>query len=218
MCNAYVGEVQAETKTEKLKIAVAKFTPKAPKYKSIDPEGEAFSDMLITALYETGHFILLEREILEYLEEEAKEKNEFLAADVMITGAITAFEPEYKKRTINISSIFGGLGCLFSLFTGKKSKTLETLSKTGGKIETKQSYVAIDLRVVEVRTREILGATRVSTVTSDIEWEVDLTVFSEKIGALATAFKQYRNTPMEKAIYETLLKAVKYIVSILPSQ
>jgi curli biogenesis system outer membrane secretion channel CsgG len=207
---------------EKLKIAVASFKVKAPKYKDIDPEGEAFADMLITALYKTGYFEVLEREILKEMEEELslskEEEKEYKIADVMVAGAITGFEPNYKGFILNIATIFNLLSCLFGVLGKPKvEESLKQLSKetAGMKIGFKKSYFAIDIRVVRVKTREVVGATRIETITKDV-------VFGSKLASLrndvklAAAFVDFENTPIEKAIYESLEKAVDYITKILP--
>jgi hypothetical protein len=50
-----------------------------------------------------------------------------------------------------------------------------------------------------------------------VKWSIDLAAFHKSIG-LAGAFEEYKNTPMEKAIYESLSKAVDYIVTIIESK
>lgn len=209
------GIVFAETKMEvekpqvqlvgkRASIAVAKISVKAPKYKSIDPEGTNMHDMIITALFKTGRFLIYEREIEEELQKEraiTKQEKEYKAADIMVTGAITGFEPKAAGREIGggmCLPIFGGL------FAGAGTTKIE------------EAYIAADIRVVDVKTGAILGASRIEGRPGKREFGfIASTWFSSFMGL--GGLNQYQQTPIEEAIYDMLDKIVGYLVNIIPA-
>lgn len=115
-------------------IAVGTFRCKASKCSS--DLGDGISDALTTALLNTGKFAVYERENTGQLTEEAFLSGgaAFEGADLLIFGSITQYEPEASGGGINV------LG--FSL--GQKKST-----------------IAMDLRIVDVKTRRIIGGTQV---------------------------------------------------------
>ncbi len=192
----------------KARIAVGKFEVKAAK--AGWEIGDGIKDMLIDSLFNTGRFIVLEKgETMSDLKEEfqlgesgwskkAPEKGTFETADIILTGAITAFEPDYKKK--------GGGGIVIPL-----------PFKVGGgiKIEKKEAYIAAHLRLVDVRTRRIIKTAKVEGYASKSNIGI---VGGGLIGsvALGTGLEKYKNTPMEKAIMVMLENAVKEIIKSVP--
>ncbi|MCD6407824.1 hypothetical protein J7L87_02085 [bacterium] len=197
-------------KGPKARIAVGRFEVKAAK--AAWEIGEGIKDMLIDALFRTGRFIVLEKgEGIEDLKEEfqfgeggwsreAPKKGTFETADIILTGAITAFEPEYKGK--------GGGGIFIPLpFKG------------GGaiKIKKEEAYIAAHIRLVDVRTRRVIKTARVEGYAS-----------KHKVGilgggllgpiALGAGFEKYKNTPMEKAVMVMLDNAVNEIVKSVPTE
>lgn len=192
----------------KARIAVGRFQVKAAK--AAWEIGDGIKDMLVDALFNTGRFIVLEKgETMSDLKEEfqlgesgwskkAPEKGTFETADIILTGAITAFEPDYKKK--------GGGGVVIPL-----------PFKIGGglKIEKKEAYIAAHLRLVDVRTRRILKTAKVEGYASKSNVGI---VGGGLIGtvALGAGFQKYKNTPMEKAVMVMLENAVNEIIKSVP--
>ncbi len=194
----------------KARIAVASFRCKASKcYEGI---GDGLADMLTTALFQTGKFIVLERgEGLEALKEELNLSNsEYVekgkgakkglmeGADILVIGAITAFEP-------NASGVKGGIG-------GGPLK-VPFLGGVFGK--KKEAYIAADIRLVDVRTGRIINATKVEGKASS--WGIGGgagTIIGSV--ALGGALGVYKNTPMEKAVRVMLENAVNSISQMVP--
>ncbi len=194
----------------KARIAVASFKCKAAKCNG--EIGSGIADMLATALFKTGKFIVLERG--EGLEEIKKELNlgqsGYVAAgkapkigllegaDILVVGAITAFEPD-------ASGIKGGVGV--SPFR------VPFLAGIGG--AKKEAYIAADIRLVDVRTGRVINATRVEGKASS--WKLG-GLGGTIIGtvALGGALGAYKNTPMEKAIAVMLDRAVQEIAKMVP--
>jgi len=192
----------------KARIAVGKFEVKAAK--AAWEIGDGIKDMLIDSLFNTGRFIVLEKgETMSDLKEEfqfgesgwskkAPEKGTFETADIILTGAITAFEPDYKKK--------GGGGIVIPF-----------PFKVGGglKIEKKEAYIAAHLRLVDVRTRRIIKTAKVEGYASKSNIGI---LGGGLIGtvALGAGFQKYKNTPMEKAVMVMLENAVKEIIKSVP--
>ena len=194
----------------KARIAVASFRCKAAKcYEGI---GEGLADMLTTALFQTGKFIVLERgEGLEALKEELNLSNsEYVekgkgpkkglmeGADILVVGAITAFEP-------NASGIKGGIG-------GGPLK-VPLLGGVFGK--KKEAYIAADIRLVDVRTGRIINATKVEGKASSWGMGGGAGTIIGSV-ALGGALGVYKNTPMEKAVRVMLENAVNSISQMVP--
>ncbi len=194
----------------KARIAVASFKCKAAKCSG--EIGSGISDMLATALFKSGRFIVLERgEGLEAIKEElnlgqsgyvearkAPKIGLLEGADILVVGAITAFEP-------NASGIKGGAAV--SPFR------VPFLGGIGG--AKKDAYIAADIRLIDVRTGRVINATRVEGKATS--WKIG-GLGGTIIGtvALGGALGAYKNTPMEKAIAVMLDRAVQEIARMVP--
>ncbi len=194
----------------KARIAVASFKCKAAKCSGAI--GDGLSDMLATALFRTGRFIVLERgEGLKAIQEElnlgqsgyvrkgaAPKMGLMEGADILVIGAITAFEP-------NASGIGGG-----GIVIPYKIPLIG-----GARLSKKEAYIAADIRLVDVRTGRIINATTVEGKASS--WKVGGgmgTILGSV--ALGGALGAYKNTPMEKAIRVMLYNAVNAIAKMVP--
>ncbi len=119
-------------------------------------------------------------------------------ADILVVGAITAFEP-------NASGIGGG-GIVIPFkvpFIG------------GAAVSKKEAYIAADIRLVDVRTGRVINATKVEGKASS--WKIGGgtgTVIGSV--ALGGALGTYKNTPMEKAIRVMLESAINAIAQMVP--
>jgi curli biogenesis system outer membrane secretion channel CsgG len=203
-----IGQAQAEYYNgPKARIAVARFDIKAAK--APYEIGEGLSEMLTTELFNTNRYIVLERQQLEDILKEqdlgasGRVKPETAApigqvegAELLVYGAVTAFEPNYRGGGggLVIPGLNVGLG--------------------GG---AKQAYMAIDVRVVDTRTSRILAATTVEGKSTDYG-----AIFGAVIGGGTTRMPiglgGWKNTPMEKAIRVCIKRAVDFIVSRTPAQ
>ncbi len=194
----------------KARIAVASFKCKAAKCSG--QIGSGIADMLATALFRTGRFIVLERgEGLKAVQEElnlgqsgyvrpgaAPQIGQMEGADILVIGAITAFEPE--------ASGVGGGGLVIPYkipFLG------------GAKFKKKEAYIAADLRLIDVRTGRVIAATTVEGKASS--WKVG-GLMGGVLGdvALGGGLEAYRNTPLEKAVRVMLYNAVEAISRMVP--
>ena len=164
--------------------------------------GEGLSDMLVTALVQTGCFKVLERETLAEIKEElellgAKPKQTLKGADFLLTGAVTALEMK--------ASGIGGGGLVVPL---------PFLGGAGIKAGKQKAHIALDLRVVRVRDAEILIAKAVEGKSE--RWRFGLGGGGFFGTVLAAGwFEVFKNTPMEEATRDLIYHAVKLIVNEL---
>jgi curli biogenesis system outer membrane secretion channel CsgG len=191
----------------KARIAVADFKCKAAKCSG--EIGSGLSDMISTALFQSNRFIVLERgETLDDIKEElalaqsgyteegkAAEMGLMEGADILLTGAVTAFEPEASGGGGGVGIIAGGL---FGV---------------GGAVEN--AYIAADLRLVDVRRSRVISAAKVEGEASS--WKLG-GLGGGIVGgvALGGALGGYKNTPMEKALRVMLDRAVDTVANQVP--
>ncbi|MCS7278520.1 MAG: CsgG/HfaB family protein [Thermodesulfobacteriaceae bacterium] len=165
--------------------------------------GDGLADMLITALVNTNCFRVVERIVLEEIREELElmgiqPQTTLKAADFIITGAVTALE-------LKASGIGGG-GLVVPLPWG-----------LGAKIGKSSAHIALDMRIVKVKTGEVLTA---KTVEGKSErWAFGLVgggLFGTTIGG--AYFNAVKNTPLEEATRDLLARAVTLIVESLKTE
>jgi len=191
----------------KARIAVSRFTDKTGKGWWTGEIGDGMADMLTTSLFNTNRYIVLERQTLQDVlaeqdlgasgrikQETAASIGEIEGAELLITGAVTEFEP-------GSSGIGGGLGGIGGGVLG---------GVLGG---LKKSHVAIDMRVIDTRTSRIVAATSVEGKATDFNLGGVL-VGSHVGGGLGG----YSKTPIEKAVRVALGEAVKFIASKTPAK
>jgi len=184
-----IEEAQAVSSFDKMRIAVAKFENKTGYMVT-----EGMTDMVVSALFNTNKFIVLERENLDIVLQEQKlsnigvidEKTSIPAgllegAEFLVLGALTEFEPDYK----GVKTPLGG---------------------------AKTSHLALDLRIVDSKTARIVSSV---TVKGDATDATISTGVLKYIGAgpLASGLSLWSKTPMDGAIRLCLDKAVDYIVT-----
>ena len=152
--------------------------------------GDGMTDMLTSALFNSGRFIVLEREQLKEVTKEqdlansSRFKKETAApigqlegAELLIRGSVTQFEPNCK----------GGSAILVS---------------------AKEACMAINLRIVDAKTGRVVNATTVEGTSSS--GSVGL-IFARS--ALPVGLGAYSKTPMEAAIRNCIETAVQHIVN-----
>ena len=199
-----VNEV-VKYKGPKARIAVASFKCKAAKCNG--QIGSGISDMLTTALFKTGKFIVVERsgEGLGAIEKELslntsmnRPSRNLEGADILVVGAITAFEPKAGGITAGGIVVPRGVPFLGGMKFGKN-----------------EAYIAADIRLIDVRTGRIINATTVEGRAS--KWSVGgLGGGVTSSIALGGGLSVYKNTPMEKAIRVMIDNAVKEISKLVP--
>lgn len=192
------------------RIAVGDFGVRAARAGS--EIGPGVSDMLVTALFQSDRFIVLERgQSLGAVKQEvdlagsgyvnpdaAPEKGGWEGADILLMGAVTAFEPKAS------GSRGGGI-------------FLPLPARVGGgiRLERDEAYIAADLRLVDTRTSRIVNTTRVEGRSSSFRFGGLAGALLGRV-VLGGAWETYRNTPMEQAVMVMLDNAVAEIARLVP--
>ena len=147
------------------RITVGKIKPKADK--CTYDMAAAIGEMLSTALTNTGRFIVLasQEEVAEladeidlaqsgYVEEgRGPEKGLMEGADILVTGAVTAFEPNAG----------GGGGVL----VGFKKKAF---GKIG--VKSKTAEIIMDIKLIDILTRRILKVTSIDAKSKKLGTDI----------------------------------------------
>ncbi len=168
------------------RIAVEAFEFKAARGGS--QIGRGMSDMLADALFNSGRFIVLEREhIKDVIKEQdfgasgrvrkdtAAPIGQIEGAQLLIRGSVTEFEPNCR----------GGSVLLFG---------------------AKQACIAINLRIVDATTGRVVNATTVQGTSATVGGG-----FIFATSPLPVGLGAWSKTPMEKAIRNCIETAVNYI-------
>ncbi len=212
LCGLAVADVE-ETLTyqgNKARIAVGQIKPKADQCSY--EMAAAIGEMLSTALTNTERFIVLaSQEEVEELAEEidlgeseyveegrGPEKGLMEGADILVTGAVTAFEPEA-----------GGGGGVLGGFKDKAFGEAGLASKT--------AVIIMDIKLIDIRTRRILKAQSIEAKSKS--WKSDMAGggWVEDM-ALSGGLGVYSNQPMEKAIRTVLAKTVDMVSKEVPQE
>jgi len=194
------------------RISIANFDIKAAKaYGEI---GTGLREMLVTALVNSNRFRVLERQVLDAVMQEQQlgasgaaapgqsgaQRGQIRISDIIITAAVTEFEPQ-------ASGGGGGFGI------GGRTGGALVGALLGGAMN--KAHMALDIRIIDTSTSEVLSATRVQGQATDIMGGI----FAGALGGvpLGIGLGGYSNTPMEKAIRVCIIEAVKYIAQTTPA-
>lgn len=184
----------------KARITIAAFTDKSVKgYSEI---GAGMTDMFTSALFNTNRFIVLERN-----ERGEKVREQDLAvssrinkgseavigtvegAELLVVGAITAFEPSAGVIDGSMTTHLAGAGSV-----------------------DKTAHLALDIRIIDAKTSRILATRSIEGTAQESGGLAGIVV-----GPLARGFGAFAKTPMEKAIRVCLQTAVNFIVQQTPA-
>jgi curli biogenesis system outer membrane secretion channel CsgG len=192
------------------RIAVADFEVKAAKASS--EIGSGLREMLVTALLNSSRFSVMERQALNALMQEqelassgaaepggAVLRGKIKTADLVVTAAVTEFEPQATGGA-------GGIGGGGRIGRGVLGGLL------GASINN--AHMALDIRIIDTSTSEVLAATRVQGKATDIAGNIGLGFLGN--WGLGAGLSGYANTPMEKAIRVCIVEAVRYVSQTIP--
>lgn len=193
---------------ESVERAVAAMNRRLPDAALLTPQLllAGIRDQLITELFLSERFIVLEREALDAVLAEQAFVTDTLAlpaatlegADVLVLAAITAIDPGLDGGALPLPVPLGddGLGIL--------------------SLRAARGYVALDLRIVDARSARVLN----STTVEGRYWRLgaDMTAYFDiggdilELPGLASLF---RNTPLEAALQRMSLAAVASITAAI---
>lgn len=163
--------------------------------------GDGMRDMLTTALFNSNRYIVLEREQLSAVMDEqdlgasGRVKKgteapigEIYGADLIITAAVTEFQASQEG--------VGGATRVLGVSVG------------GG---VKKAHMAIDIRIIDAKTSQIVAATSVEGSASSFG-----AGGATRVGRLPVALGGFSNTPAEKALRDCIEAAVDYVITKTP--
>ena len=166
--------------------------------------GEGMREMLVTALFQTRRFTLLERDLLpEILKEQdmagtgrvqagtAPATGGIIGTDLIITGAVT----EFLGDAMTVDGAADAWGT-----------QVDAMVKKG--------YVGLDIRVVDAKTSQVVVATYVMGKASNYGFEAEPGPESK----LPVSLSVFARTPAEKAIRSAIKKAAADIVRMVPKE
>lgn len=186
-----IGEAAAEPATgAKMRIAVMDFENKT----SYDV-GNGMRSMLTSALFKTGRFIVIEREML---------KDVLVEQKLGTTGVVS------DETAVPVGQIEGAQLLIYGTVTDFEPGQQGVRTAVGG---AQQSHVAIDLRIVDARTTRVVASTTVEgKATSAV-----LSTSALKYVGLSplVQLEAWNNTPVGSAIRLCIDSGVDYIVTRL---
>jgi len=194
------------------RIAVADFDVKAAK--AGGEIGSGLREMLVTTLINSNRFSVVERQALSAVMQEQElsasgaaqtgaggpQRGKIKTADLIITAAVTEFEPQASGGRAGIG---GGGGVGSGILGGLLGAALN------------KAHMALDIRIVDTSTSEVLAATRVQGQATDVAGGFMAGFMGS--WALGGGLSAYANTPMEKAIRVCIIEAVRYISQTIPA-
>jgi curli biogenesis system outer membrane secretion channel CsgG len=127
------------------------------------------------------------------------QRGKIKTADLIITAAVTEFEPQASGGRAGIG---GGGGVASGILGGLLGAALN------------KSHMALDIRIIDASTSEVLAATRVQGQASDVSGAIMAGFFGG--WGLGAGLSVYANTPMEKAIRVCIIEAVRYVAQTIP--
>ncbi len=196
------------------RIAVARFENKAANSGRWWNEsiGDGMADMLTTALFNSGRFIVLEREAIDDVmaeqdlgasgrvrEDTAAAIGEIEGAELLVVAAVT----EFSENASGSRGSFGGsrIGKIAGAITGGSSS----------------AHMAIDLRIIDTNTSRVLAATSVEGEAKDFDIGGALAGYTSR-HALGGSLSSWENTPREKALRQVIGQAVEEVVRRTPQR
>ena len=226
---ALFGKKKAGTETEELtsgpvaecqgrpraSIAISRFDNKvrnADFYRA--GVGDAMADQLTTALVATGCYRVVDRQNLKGVMDEMGLQNsglvdkstasrigKIVGADLIVTAAITEFMDNSggSRGAAGGGAGAGGIGGLIGGLARSRKK----------------AHMAVDLRITDVQTSEILGAAAVKGTATDVKSGALLGAIVPGAAGLG-ALEEWENTPRGAALRQVIEKSVSSIYKMIP--
>jgi len=206
-----VAECQGKPRAS---IAISRFDNKVRSWRTYSAGiGDGMADQLTTALVSTGCFKVVDRQNLKGVMDEiglqnsgavdpatASKIGKLVGADIIVTAAVT----EFTDNSGGSKSKGGGIGA------GRLGGVLGAL-KSG----TKKAHMAADIRITDVQTSEILGATAVKGTATDSSAGVLVGAVVPGAAGLG-ALESWDNTPRGAALREVIENSVTALRTMIP--
>jgi curli biogenesis system outer membrane secretion channel CsgG len=183
-----IREAMSEPSTgKKMRIAVMRF-----ENRSRYDVGTGMRAMMTSALFRTNKFIVVEREML---------------TDVLLEQQLGATGAVSSRTAAPVGEVEGAQLLIYGTITAFEPGQRGISTIVGG---AQQSYVAMDLRIVDSRTSRVLSTTTVEGRATD----VNLSTAALKYVGMSPLYylEVWNNTPMGSAIRLCIDQAVGYII------
>lgn len=173
-------------------------------------------DLLVTELFNTGQFIVLERDALNdvIVEQEFSQsaragdatripKGELEGAELLVIGAITAFDAGADGAALPIPVPFGKFSNGFGIIS----------------LSMKRGYVAMDLRIIDTATGRIVASSAVEGRNTSYGANFE-GLYSGRTGyvPLPGLLNAFANTPVQEALQKMVTAAIGTIAAQQPSK
>ena len=191
----------------KARVAVGDFQVKAANATLLI--GDGLREMLLTSLFNSNRFIVLERQAIQgvLLEQDLGASGAVRPSTAAPTGVLEGAELLVYGVVSEFQMGESGMGVGMAL-------PGIPLKLGGG---ASNAHMAIDLRVVDTATGRIVSATRVEGKATDYSTSVGTSIGGGRT-QMPVSLGAYKNTPMEKAIRVCIDKAIEYVCSKTPAQ
>lgn len=168
--------------------------------------GTGMTDMLATALSQTGCFEVMERQQLDEINKELAlvgKKVQVEAADFMVVGSITSLGFEQSST---------GLGALGGLFKGP-------LSVVAGSVDFKKSkvHMNMDLRVVDINKAKIVGSRTFQADNEKRGFGLSGAGWGGGVG-LGGSHASISGSPLEEVARDLLVRSTSYVTDALAAK
>jgi curli biogenesis system outer membrane secretion channel CsgG len=175
-------------------------TVRQPTYTGV---GTGMTEMLATALTQTGCFEVMERASMDEINKELAlvgKKVEAEAADFLITGSITSLGFEQSST---------GLGALAGMFKGP-------LALVAGSVDFKKSkvHMNMDLRVVDVHKAKVVGSKTFQADNQKNGFGLSGASWAGGIG-LGGTHASITGSPLEEVARDLLVRSTSFITDTL---
>mgnify|MGYP001547767951 CR=1 FL=1 len=172
--------------------------------------------ILTDSMLHTGRFRMVERqEVDETIKEQdfgasgrvskpsAAKIGKILGAEYLIKAVITEYDPNFKGSTLDIGGIIG-------LLAGG-SKKASKVSSAGFKRKTNNGLVAMNFRIIDATTSEVLYSKQVKSICSASGYSIGGGLAGNR-GALGGLYSSYAKTPIGQALIGAINKGIFEIV------
>ena len=170
--------------------------------------------MLTTSLVQSRRYRVLERQNIDsikseiglqeggYTDETGVARGQVKGIDIAVVASITGWDPGTKGASGSVGGLLGKrAGALLGAVSGGYSK----------------SSMAMDIRLVDAATTEILAATTVRGTATDVNIGGALAALTGG-GGMGGSLGAFASTPMEKAIRTCIYEATKFVAENTPGE
>jgi len=169
--------------------------------------GRGMEEQLVTALRQTGQFVILEPQVKNVKNKRGEAKTVRVGnlekAEFLIHGTVTTYQLGQESAAagvgadplLGISSVNVG-----SVTANSAERTFTTLSST------EQDRVEMALHLIDVKTGKIINETRVESSPQDFSPSLD-GIFGPELFNTSVSMQ----TPMQKAVRASVIRAVNWI-------